>query len=189
MPAHESQDSDTSEEDDNEEEESIDFEAGDLRPSLSFSDNEAVGLLQSLAGQAAEIDANDCRRGMHEIGCLCIEDFGIRSEWVSEKIHKCQAQYAIWLATSVIDLTRHGEEQLPPPVHWSVLGMASQWDVLKEFAEIVFSLPISEAENERMFSIRKHVVGDRGGRSKNDLVTARVRLGIDSRQPKEAHKH
>jgi hypothetical protein len=92
MPAHESQDSDTSEEDDKEEDESIDFEAGDLRQSLSLSDDEVVGLLQSLAGQAAEIDANDSRRGMHEIGCLCIEDFGIRSEWVSEKIHKCQAQ-------------------------------------------------------------------------------------------------
>jgi hypothetical protein len=41
-----------------------------------------------------------------------------------EKIQKCQTQFATWLATNPIDLTRHGEEKLLPPVHWSVLGMA-----------------------------------------------------------------
>jgi hypothetical protein len=55
------------------------------------------------------------------------------------------------------------------------------------FAEISFALPISEAENERTFSIRKHVVGDRGGRSKNELVTARVRLSIESNRAIEEH--
>jgi hypothetical protein len=50
---------------------------------------------------------------------------------------------------------------------------------LKDFADLVLSLPAAEAENERIFSIRKYVVGERGGRSKSDLVTARVRTRME----------
>jgi hypothetical protein len=55
------------------------------------------------------------------------------------------------------------------------------WNVIT-ITEILLALPISEAENERTFSIIKHVVGARGGRSKNGLVTARVHLRLDSNQ-------
>jgi hypothetical protein len=49
---------------------------------------------------------------------------------------------------------------------------------LKEFAEIMFALSISEAEDEQTFSMRQHTVGDRRGRSKDELVTPSVLFTI-----------
>jgi hypothetical protein len=48
--------------------------------------------------------------------------------------------------------------------------------LLAQFARVICSIPMSEAENERIFSIRKFIVGKPGGRSKNELMAARTRL-------------
>jgi hypothetical protein len=122
------QDSDTSDEDsdENEEEEPIDAVSADSDVSLAYSEDELLPVIQELADQEAEIKAMDNDAGIHRIGCRWIEYFGIRSDWTAETIQKCQTQFATWLATNLIGLARHGEEQLLPPVHWSVLGTASQ---------------------------------------------------------------
>jgi hypothetical protein len=52
----------------------------------------------------------------------------------------------------------------------------SEWDFSAKFTRVSCSVPTSEAENERIFSISKFIVGDRGGRSKNELMAARTRL-------------
>jgi hypothetical protein len=63
-----------------------------------------------------------------------------------------------------------------PVLLWSTLAPSSTWGILAEYARVLLSLPIAEAENERFFSTRRYVVGERGGRTKNELVTARVRI-------------
>jgi hypothetical protein len=59
------------------------------------------------------------------------------------------------------------------------LGTSSRWGALKDFADLFLPRPVAEAENERMFSIDKYIVGERGGRSKNDVITARVRARME----------
>jgi hypothetical protein len=103
-----SQDSDMSDEDsdENEEEEPIDAASADSEMSLAYSEDDLFLVIQELAEQEAEIKAMDNEAGIHRIGCRCVEDFGIRSDWTAETIQKCQTQFATWLATNLIDLAR-----------------------------------------------------------------------------------
>jgi hypothetical protein len=63
---------------------------------------------------------------------------------------------------------------LPPPLFWNVSTTSSRWRVVREYASLVAFLPTSEAENERTFSIGKYIIGERGARSQNDLIVARI---------------
>jgi hypothetical protein len=60
--------------------------------------------------------------------------------------------------------------------------MEQSREALKEFAEVLFPLSDADAVNEKVFSPRKHIVGDREGRFKNDIVTAHVRLRVNPRR-------
>jgi hypothetical protein len=62
------------------------------------------------------------------------------------------------------------------------MGASSQWNLFQDEAQIMISLPASGAENQRTLSIRKSVVGDRKGRTRNDLVIFRVRLRMGQDQ-------
>jgi hypothetical protein len=77
---------------------------------------------------------------------------------------------------------------LAPPLFWTALGSSSQWNVLRDDALVLLTLPVAEVENERAFSIRKYVTGDRGGRSKNDIVTARVRTRMEETRTRKANE-
>lgn len=76
-------------------------------------------------------------------------------------------------------------KNLTPPEFWLAVGTSLRWAQLKVYARVIVSLPVSEAENERTFSIRKYGLGDRGGRTRNDLVTASVRVRMSQPQDRE----
>jgi hypothetical protein len=75
-----------------------------------------------------------------------------------------------------------------PPLFWNVITTSSRWQVLRKYASLVVCGPIPEAEHERIFSIRKCIIGERGARSKNDLIVARIRAKMeDSTIKKETY--
>jgi hypothetical protein len=102
--------------------------------------------------------------------------YALAANWQVPKLADCQREFAAWLACDLNDPQFELHRDVGTHVFWTVLGQ--DWEVLREFAPILLSIPASEVENERTFSIRKYVVGDRGARSKNDLVTARIRLRL-----------
>jgi hypothetical protein len=63
----------------------------------------------------------------------------------------------------------------------AVLG-SSDWSVIGKLAIIFTSLSTSEVENEHVISMIKQVVGERGGRSKNELVTVHMQIYLSSLQ-------
>jgi hypothetical protein len=149
---------------------------------LDFNGDFMESQLRSSRHEVEEIQRLDAERGTYMIGANLIRDYGERSEWDSDKILECQDQFAIWLSTGLLDSSLQNAEHLKPPLFWTAIGTSSRWTQLKEFAEVVMSLPASETENERVFSVRKYVIGDRGAKSKNDLVTARVRTRLEERK-------
>jgi hypothetical protein len=153
-------------------------------PEREESDDEDP-ILSSLHERVAVIRAKDSERGLYRIGADVIDEFADRANWPKNQRWQCKLELAKWLGTQLEDPAILADDNLPPSLHWVALGTALGLHTLKEVAEVLLSLPASEAENERTFSVRKYVVGPRGGRAKTDLVTARVRLRQESaKKPK-----
>jgi hypothetical protein len=154
---------------------SIDFEE-------CFNKTELIESISSLQSRVDEVKRSDAEAGMRSIAMKLISDYAERSGWDTAKTQKCRDQFSHWVATSITaPCFAHVIDQ-PTSLLWNCLGKSDLWGVLKDYAGVVVSLPVAETENERIFSIRKYVVGDRGGRTKNDLVTARVRTRMEYRR-------
>jgi hypothetical protein len=135
--------------------------------------------MQQVADYELEINVvreQDSATGLFDIGCPLISDYGERSGWSEPKITACIQEFVLWLDNRRDDVVQTRARGLPPPLFWIAIGTSSQWNVLRECAEVIILSPASEAENERRFSIRKYVLGDRGGRTRNDFLAFRVRL-------------
>jgi hypothetical protein len=127
---------------------------------------------QALNNHVNAVTAQDETTRIYQMGCNLIEDFANRSLWNQEKNALCKRQWAEWLATPILDQRFRHAIDLPPPLFWNVIATSSCWRAPGEYASIVVSLPTSEAENEKIFSIRKYVIGECGARFKNSLVVA-----------------
>jgi hypothetical protein len=112
-------------------------------------------------------------------GAELISDYRKRPDWSDQVISDCKGQWADWLAIRVTDPRFRHYADLPACRLWTALASSRRWSFLWKYAEFVLSLPAAETENERVFSIRKHVIVDRGGRSKNDIVTTRVGIRME----------
>jgi hypothetical protein len=120
-------------------------------------------------------------RGLYETGAILIADNGTRSGWPEGQISMCLTQFGHWLSLAVTDPSVNLIHviNLYPSLLWRCFGTSSHWDVLNDYADVVLSLPAAQAENGRIFSSWKYVIGERGGRSKNDLVTERLRARME----------
>jgi hypothetical protein len=144
--------------------------------SLDFLPDELAEMSEAIVSECQHLKEVDDEKGIFDMGVDLIEDYGERSGWDAEKIGRGTAQFAQWLGLTDWDVSHLKLRTMEPPLIWVGLGTAKRWDVLREFAQLVLSLPAAETENERLFSVRRYVVGDRGGRTKSDLVTPRVRI-------------
>jgi hypothetical protein len=72
----------------------------------------------------------------------------------------CLTRFGRLLSLTAIDPLLFHVVDLPPFLLWRSVGISSHWDVLKDYADGVLSLPATEAENERVFSILKYVIGE-----------------------------
>jgi hypothetical protein len=128
-----------------------------------------------------EVDAvreEDSAIGLFGISCPLISDYGEHQDGAKRK--SLPAFNSLCSGSRMADMrsVRLGHRDCRPIIrdrHRHVVAMESALRVRRGHYFIT-SLPALEAENERTFSIRKYVVGGRGGRTQNDLVTSCVRL-------------
>ena len=59
---------------------------------------------------------------------------------------------------------------------WYLMGFSKEWSELAEFARVITSIPVSEVENERMFSLKRNIVGKYQTKISPELLNARARL-------------
>jgi hypothetical protein len=145
--------------------------------------NDFSSALQFRQEEAEFIRNDDSERGLYGIGSSVISDYAQRAHWPENKRQDCLTQLAYWGRVELSNPEIHAGDDLSPPVYWMVMETKRSWLILAEYAQVLMSLPIAETENERTFSVRKYIVGDRGGMAKNDLITARVRLRAKPRIP------
>jgi hypothetical protein len=137
---------------------------------------ESRGAIETDLTRLSGLKDAQARSGLVQIGVDLIGDYGERSEWAPENIRECQEQFATWFAVHNSELAGRRLPYTSRPLIWVTLGATPQWGRIAEYAQLLLSLPIAETENERFFSLRRFVTGQRGGRMGNDLVTARVRI-------------
>ena len=56
------------------------------------------------------------------------------------------------------------------------MGFSGEWKELDEFAQVITSIPASEIENERLFGVKRNIIGKLCTRIEPDLLAARARL-------------
>jgi hypothetical protein len=160
------------EEDDPEEEEFGDCFA----ERIIYVPRESRGAIEASLTRVSELKDAQARSGLVQIGVDLIGDYGERSESARENIRECQEQFATWFAVHNLELAGRRLPHANGPLIWVALGATLQWGWIGEYAPLLLSLPIAETENERFFSLRRFVTGQRGRKMRNDLVTACVRI-------------
>jgi hypothetical protein len=143
--------------------------------SISFDEQGNGQLMQALDEQVNAATVQDETTRIYQIECNLIDDFANRSLRDSEKNALCKRQWAEWLTTPILDHRLREAMDLPPSLFWNAITTSPRWRVLGEYTSLVISPPTSETEDERTFSIRKSIIEERGTRSKNDLIVARIR--------------
>jgi hypothetical protein len=107
-----------------------------------------------------EVKEEDDGCGIAFIRTRPIEDYGNRASWTGDNIITWKRQFITWMTLSEDNLWIFTLSDQNPPDFWEALSRSGNWSLLAQFVKILCSLPISEAENENIFSIRKFIIGD-----------------------------
>jgi hypothetical protein len=81
------------------------------------------------------------------MGADLIDDYGQRSDWDQERITRCITQWSQWpqwLGLTDWDYSRLKVRTMEPPLIWVALETSKRWDVLREYAQLILSLPTDE---------------------------------------------
>jgi hypothetical protein len=159
-----------------EEEEEEEEEAREPDPSPTYTPGESHWAIHEFRDVVDHVKAQQENEGLPTTGLRLIQEYGQKAGWEDWKIKRCCDQFLRWIEDSEEEIARRQLPTADITLLWRALGFAAPWSALAEFAGLLVSLPIAETENERFFSIRRYVVGGRGGRTKNEVVTARVRI-------------
>jgi hypothetical protein len=135
---------------------------------------------QAILAESQQIEAT---LGIYGIFGRFIDDYGPRSGWDSATIATCKRQFQDWIMTPIESMPGSSYvDTNSVPRFWTAMASSRQWEVLGDFASKMLSIPITEAEDERIFSMKRHIIGKQARRSKTDLLTARVRTRVRRRQ-------
>jgi hypothetical protein len=99
-------------------------------------------------------------------------------ESFEEKGTPCRSQFVDFISHFLGTSIPNHNSYLALPGSWEAVSGASDWLVLGGLAILLMSIPTSESENERLIAMKKNVVGESGGPSKNEQVTARTQIRL-----------
>ena len=119
--------------------------------------------------------------GVIRIGCDFIRKYGIRSNLSEEKISSTIQQYINWMEMDSLSEFEH-ILNFSKEFIWHLVGFSSKWSELAELAKIITSIPSSEVENERVFSVKRHIIGKSSVRTSPELLTARTRIAMQKNE-------
>ena len=114
-------------------------------------------------------------KGIIQITTEFVLNYSKRAGYDDLKTDKIIVQFMRWM--SLDDLSNFSH-MMKGSIHnfWYLMGFSKEWSELAEFARVITSIPVSEVENERMFSIKRNIVGKYQTKISPDLLNARARL-------------
>jgi hypothetical protein len=98
--------------------------------------------MQQVGDYELKVDAareKDPATGLFGIGCPLISDYGERSGWAEAKITACIQQCVLWLDNRRDDVVQTRARALPPRLLWITIDTSSQWNRLREYADVIIS--------------------------------------------------
>ena len=153
----------------------LDYEYDDSsNDEITFEEDELDELIEKYEHKNTVTEESFKRKGIIYIANEFITDFLGRSGWPEEKINNVNYQYQRWMSLDFDDLNfiiDDSNQNL-----WYLMSFSVEWKELAEFALIITSIPASEVENERVFNIKRNIIGKHCTRINLDLLTARARL-------------
>lgn len=139
---------------------------------MRFAPGELDHQIGGLEAQQALNESEEKRRGIIDIATQCIREWGERSEMDCSDIDSCLHQYVVWMTKdSPLEFMSADDIHL-----WDAMRFSGQWKQLAQIASVLTRLPCTEVENERMFGIKRRIIGKCAVRTSPRLLTARARL-------------
>ena len=114
-------------------------------------------------------------KGIIQITTEFVLDYSNRAGFDELKADKIIVQFMRWMSLDNLSNFNH---MMKGSVHnfWYLMGFSKEWSELAEFARVITSIPVSEVENERMFSLKRNIVGKYQTKISPELLNARARL-------------
>ena len=116
--------------------------------------------------------------GIIKIGKEIIRKYYIQDEADEDQIKRAIEQYCKWMSLS--DLKEFEDYMYDEKHFWELMTFSRNWFELSEVAKNITTIPASEIENERLFSIKRRIIGNSTTRISPTLLTARARLANKS---------
>lgn len=117
-----------------------------------------------------------------QTGSKVIEKWATLEGFNAEEVQNIKEKYINWLSELS---NRYAEEAAKNSnnsyIYWAYMATINGWPKFAKLASIISNIPASEVENERIFSIKRNIVGKHSVRSKPVTITARTRVIMRSK--------
>lgn len=150
-------------------EETEEFEA------IMYEEEELMEVIEKIEEKNMQKESKYARKGIINIAKSFFEDYARRAGYREDKINRIINQYNHWMS---LDNLNKYEHMLKDSIHnfWYLMRFSQEWSELAEIAQVIVTIPASEVENERMFSIKRNIIGKYHTRISPELLNARARL-------------
>ena len=141
---------------------------------ISYNADELNQVIRMYEEKNEKIKNEIEQNGLIKIGESLIHDYCKRGGIDENKTNLIIHQYYQWMGLPDLNEFQNffgAEEHF-----WKLMSFSSKWKELGEFALLITTIPASEVENERLFSIKRNIVGKSSTRISPKLLTARARL-------------
>lgn len=117
-----------------------------------------------------------------DVGSKVLEKWSEEEGFDENETKYIKSKYVEWMS----DLTSRiiEEVSIAPEngyIFWSKMATINGWPIFAKIAAILVNIPAAEVENERIFSVKRNIVGKHSIRSKPVTITARTRVIMRSK--------
>ena len=134
------------------------------------------GTLEGMRQRVARMDRMRREQGVVTFTRPVISELGRLYNLSEESMKLVYRSYTEWVSGELRGWKCDNIFRGNPMIMWRSARHSSIWRPLSEIAEIITAIPASEIENERIFGLKRRIIGQHGVRSSPELLTARVRI-------------
>lgn len=109
----------------------------------------------------------------NEVICNWARDEGLNQIEISDMKDK----YVQWLSYLTNDIVEEFDQNSDNEyIFWMKMTTIKGWPIFSKMASIISNIPASEIENERIYSVKRNIIGKHAVRLKPVTITARTRV-------------
>lgn len=115
------------------------------------------------------------------VGTNVLEKWAQVEGYSDTEIQGIKTKYVEWPSSLTDELVSDvGRDSSNDYIFWKKMATSTGWPSLANVASIITNIPAAEVENERIFGVKRRIVGKHSVRSKPITITARTRVIMKS---------